>query len=124
MKCGDTARVVVRLIGAVVYLLVGTIIAIKGVLPYRSSQPRHEDVETRLLESRETSRMDTRTSQQMEEENRKDNRSQEQQMDEEDSNPSNPSTQQTDEIEVTKIKLVTSLKVTHKASFSPLFYYI
>lgn len=110
-KCGRVIVIALRCIGAVVYLLVGTIITIKGVLPSSSSQQKCEDVETPLLEHGSFTTMDVASSSQVREEVENGNEDPRQPLIEGDENSENLSSHSDDEIEVTKQKLVSSLKV-------------
>lgn len=99
-----------------VYLLVGTIITIKGVLPSNGTQRGLEDVETPLLEpTTTTTSLDVGSSSQVkEEEVENGNKDSPQPLNEVVENPLGVPTNQTNDIEVTKLKLVSSLKVSSK----------
>jgi len=99
-------------------LLVGTVITIKGVLPSSSSnQQTCEDVETPLLEPSSTPSMDVGSSSQAREEEVNGNQDPSQQIGEGQADLSSSSRNQMGDIEVTKQKLVSSLKVNSRESF-------
>lgn len=102
---------VLRFVGAVVYLLVGTTITIKGVLPSNATQRGHEDVETPLIEPTSTASIGVESSSQVKEEIENGNNDSAQLLSEVAENPLGIPATQTDDIEVTKLKLVSSLKV-------------
>jgi len=98
-------------------LLVGTIITIKGVLPSTSSPQGHEDVETSLLEHDKITSLDVASSSQVREDVENGNQDPSQLEVEPEPNSLNSDTQKVEEIEVTKQKLVSSLKVKPRDSF-------
>lgn len=116
-KCAHDIVIVLRFIGAVLYLLIGTIVTIKGVLPSSSSQQSRGDAETPLLERGNTTSMDVGGSRQAREELEHESIDSPQSNMEGDASSLNTSVDQTDDIEITKIKLVSSLKVITQASF-------
>jgi len=116
-KCGRDIVVVLRFIGALVYLLIGTIVIIKGVLPFDSSRQACEDAETPLHGHVIATSMDIASSSQAREEDESGNQDLSPTMHEGDRSSLISSTNQTDDIELTKLKLVSSWKVNSRKSF-------
>lgn len=101
---------VLTLIAMVCYLLFGTSITIKGVLPLDSKKPTNEDVETPLLESN-TSTMEATSSTQAKE-TTEDNNASRSTIPPEERNASDDSRQEKDDIEVAKQRIIEAWKVT------------
>lgn len=93
--------------------MVGTIITIKGVLPSNSSEHGNEDAETPLLEHDNITSVDVASSSQVKEDVENGNRDPSQPTVETEPNSLNSNSQEVEDIEVTKLKLVSSLKVNY-----------
>lgn len=100
------------------YLLIGTVITIKGCLPSNSSQQGQNDVEAPLLEHDNTTYMDVGSSSHVRKEVEDRNLDTLPPIDERDANTLTSDSQEVDDVEVTKQKLVSSWKVNFTQSLT------